>query len=60
MVAVYHGERGLVGAGAEMTLVELTRDFIGVPYELGANDCFSLITQYLKKRGIKHSKRLSA
>jgi hypothetical protein len=35
-----------------MSLVELTRDLIGTPYKLGANDCFSLITQYLKRRGV--------
>ena len=38
-----------------MRLVELTQDLIGNPYELGANDCFSLITQYLSKMGVKTS-----
>jgi hypothetical protein len=38
-----------------MRLVELTQDLIGNPYELGANDCFSLITQYLSKMGVETS-----
>ena len=36
-----------------MRLVELTQDVIGTPYKLGSHDCFSLITQYLKKRGFE-------
>ena len=47
-----------MGACPEMRLVELTQDFIGVEYELGTNDCFSLIVQYLKKRGVQTSPKL--
>ena len=47
-----------MGSCSEMRLIELTQDLIGNPYELGANDCFSLITQYLKKLGITTPKNL--
>lgn len=33
-------------------LVELTKDYMGSPYCLGSNDCFSLIYDYMGKVGV--------
>ena len=38
-----------MGACPEMRLLERTQKLIGVKYELGTNDCFSLIINYLKR-----------
>ena len=44
------------GAGI-MNLLQITKNHIGTPYNLGETDCFSWIVRYLTEQGVELPKR---